>query len=150
MGFSAHQWPDDFRELVSDRASEVTVIQIVAGLYPDMGPADPRGANEAGLAWEGNFARVNPAYFDMADLRIAEMVRSGLLPCIVGSWGYYLDFAGPDVLRKHWRYLIARWGAYPAVWCVAGEALMPYYVPDAAVPESSSPDERRAFWTALA
>jgi hypothetical protein len=31
-------------------------------------------------------------------------------------------------MKKHWRYLIARWGAYPVVWCLAGEASMPYYL----------------------
>jgi hypothetical protein len=32
------------------------------------------------------------------------------------------------VLEQHWRYLIARYGAYPVVWCAAGEALMPFYL----------------------
>jgi hypothetical protein len=153
MGFSRRiRWPEAFGELTSDRAAKgFTVIQIVAGLYPDMGSADPRSANEAGLVWEEDFTRINPAYFDMADLRMAEMVRAGLLPCVVGSWGYYLDFAGPEVLHKHWRYLIARWGAYPVVWCAAGEAMMPYYVadPDLAERRILSPDDRRAFWTDL-
>ena len=27
-------------------------------------------------------------------------------------------------LKKHWRYLIARYGAYPVIWCAAGEALI--------------------------
>ena len=153
MGFSRRiRWPEDFRELTADRVAKgFTVIQIVAGLYPDMEPGDPRSANEAGQAWEEGFTRINPAYFDMADLRVAELVRSGLLPCIVGSWGYYLDFVGPDVLRKHWRYLIARWGAYPVVWCAAGEAMMPYYVGDSALADQKmlTGDDRRAFWTEL-
>jgi len=33
-----------------------------------------------------------------------------------------------DKVKKHWRYLIARWGAYPVVWCLAGEGTMPYYL----------------------
>ena len=28
-------------------------------------------------------------------------------------------------LKKHWRNLVARYGAYPVVWCVAGEATWP-------------------------
>jgi len=36
-------WPNDFRTLVSDRVSKgFTVIQIIAGLYPDMPAFDPR------------------------------------------------------------------------------------------------------------
>ena len=123
------RWPDEFRELTADRVAKgFTLIQIVAGLYPDMEPFDERGANEAGFPWERDFSRINPSYFDMADLRIAYLVQSGLVPCIVGSWGYFMEFAGAEVLKKHWRNLIARYGAYPVVWCAAGEALMGYYL----------------------
>jgi len=31
-------------------------------------------------------------------------------------------------MKQHWRYLIARWAAFPVVWCLAGEATMPYYL----------------------
>ena len=122
------KWPEDFQELTADRVAKgFSLIQIVAGLYPAMDPFDERGANEAGFPWDREYTHINPAYFDMADLRVAHLVRSGLVPCIVGCWGYFIDFAGADVLKKHWRYLIARYGAYPVVWCAAGEAVMPFY-----------------------
>lgn len=122
-------WPGDFQVLTADRVAKgFTVIQIVAGLYPDMAPFDERGANEAGFPWETDYSRINPAYFDMADLRVNWLVASGLTPCIVGSWGWFLDFAGVEAMKKHWRNLIARYGAYPVVWCLAGEILMPYYL----------------------
>jgi hypothetical protein len=130
MGFTRRlDWPDGFKELTADRVAKgFTVVQIVAGLYPDMEPFDERGANEAGFPWERDFSRINPAYFDAADHKVAYMVLAGLMPCIVGEWGYFMDFAGQDVLRRHWRYIVARWGAYPVIWCVAGEALMNYYL----------------------
>ena len=122
-------WPEDFQLLTADRVHKgFSVIQIVAGLYPDMPGFDERGANEAGFPWEKDYARINPSYFDMADLRIQWLVRSGLVPCIVGCWGYYLPLLGHAKMKQHWRYLIARWGAYPVVWCLAGEAAMPYYL----------------------
>jgi len=122
-------WPDDFQYMAADRAAKgFSVIQIVAGLYPDMPPFDERGANEAGLPWEADYARIRPAYFDMADLRIAWLVRSRLVPCIVGCWAYFLPFLGVDKMKKHWRNLVARWGAWPVFWCLAGEAAMPYYL----------------------
>jgi hypothetical protein len=31
-------------------------------------------------------------------------------------------------MKQHWRYLIARWGALPVVWCAAGEQAMPWYL----------------------
>lgn len=122
-------WPERFKTLAADRVEKgFTVIQIVAGLYPDMAPFDLKGANEAGLPWEDNYSRVNPAYFDMADRRIDWLIQSGLVPCIVGSWGYFLEFAGEEIMKKHWLNLVSRYGAYPVVWCTAGEAVMPYYL----------------------
>ncbi len=123
------RWPEDFQQLAADRVKKgFTVIQIIAGLYPDMPPFDPRGANEAGYPWEAEYARINPAYFDAADLRIRYLVECGLTPCIVACWGYFLPIMGIPRIKKHWRYLIARWGAYPVVWCLAGEGAMPYYL----------------------
>ncbi len=132
MGLCARlSWPDDFQMLAADRVAKgFTAIQIVAGLYPDMPALDERGVNEAGLPWELGFSRINPAYFDMADLRIRWLVRNGLVPCIVGCWGYYLPLLGVERMKAHWRYLIARWASYPVVWCLAGEGAMPYYLSD--------------------
>lgn len=143
------RWPEGFQELTADRVAKgFTVIQIVAGLYPDMEPFDERGANEAGFPWERDFSRLNPSYFDMADLRIAHLVRSGLVPCIVGSWGYFMEFAGAAVLKKHWRNLVARYGAYPVVWCAAGEALMGYYLhPREGAELEKWQKETRAAWS---
>jgi hypothetical protein len=123
------RWPNDFERLTADRVDKgFTTVQIVAGLYPDMPQFDERGANEAGFPWEQSYARINPAYFDMADLRIRHLVDHGIAPCIVGCWGYYLPILGMARMKQHWRYLIARWGAYPAIWCLAGEGTMPYYL----------------------
>lgn len=62
MGLSGRlHWPDEFQELAADRkAKGFTVVQIVAGLYPDMPPFDARGANEAGFPWEKDYAQIRP------------------------------------------------------------------------------------------
>ena len=141
-------WPEGFQMLAADRVSKgFSVVQIVAGLYPDMPSFDPRGANEAGYPWEEGYARLNPAYFDMADLRIRWLVQQGMVPCIVGCWGYYLPILGVEKMKMHWRNLLARWGSYPVVWCLAGEANMPYYLSD-----DKPGDEitQREGWTELA
>jgi hypothetical protein len=122
-------YPSEFRELTEDRVRKgFTVVQIVAGLYPDMGAFDERGANEAGFPWEAEWAAIRPEYFDRADERIAHLVDAGIVPCVVGAWGYYLPWLGTEKMKRHWRYLIARWGAYPVAWCVAGEANLPWYL----------------------
>lgn len=122
-------WPDGFETLTEDRLRKgFTIAQIVAGLYPDMEPFDERGANEAGYPWEREYARINPAYFDEADVRIQHLADSGLAACVVGFWGYFIPRMGMTKVKQHWRYLVARWGAYPVVWCLAGEGTMPYYL----------------------
>ncbi len=158
-------WPEGFQRLAADRAGKgFSVVLLVAGLYPDMPPFDPRGANEAGFPWSEGFGSLNPAWFDAADRRIAHLVELGMVPAIVGSWGYFMQFAGAGVLRRHWRNLIARYGAYPVVWCIAGEALMPFYTSElwgdlyrariARSAPTSEPllrhqDRARAEWTAI-
>ncbi len=122
-------WPDEVKTLAADRKKKgFNVIQIVAGLYPDMFPFDPRGANEAGFPWEANYARIRPAYFDASDRRIEFLADQGFTPCIVGAWGYYMQWMGVEKVKQHWRYLIARYGALPVVWCAAGEANLPWYL----------------------
>jgi hypothetical protein len=121
-------WPDEFKTLTSDRKQKgFNVIQIVAGLYPDMNPFDPRGANETGYPWTTNYTDIRPEYFNAADDRLHYLVDEGLTPCIVGAWGHYISAMGVEKMRKHWRYLIARYGAWPVVWCAAGEANLPWY-----------------------
>jgi hypothetical protein len=130
MGLSKRLgWPEEFGKLTEDRKRKgFNVVQIVAGLYPDMPAFDPRGANEAGFPWEREYARINPAYFDGADKRILYLVDQGIMPCVVGAWGYHLPWLGQEKMRQHQRYVYARWGALPMVWCVAGELNLPYYL----------------------
>lgn len=122
-------FPDEFQTLAADRREKgFNVIQIVAGLYPDQGAFDPRGANESGFPWEKDYLRIRPDYFDGADRRIAALIDHGLVPCIVGAWGYHLPWLGERKMKQHMRYLAARYGAMPVVWCVAGEFNLPYYL----------------------
>lgn len=142
------RWPEDFQWLTADRRRKgFTVIQFVAGLYPDMDSFDPRGMNEAGYPWTTGYSGINPAWWDMADLRVQHLVESGLIPCVVGCWGYYLLKIGMEKMKRHWRYIVARWGAYPVVWTLAGEGSMPWYL-------SETKDQDRAElvkqWTEMA
>ena len=122
-------WPDEFKELTADRkAKGFNVVQIVAGLYPDMPAFDGRGANEKGFPWDPQYRAIRPEYFDAADDRFEYLADAGMVACIVGAWGYHLPWLGIEKMKQHWRYLIARYGALPVVWCVAGEGTMPYYL----------------------
>ncbi len=131
MGLTTRlSYPDGIEELSRDRVEKgFTAVQIIAGLYPDMVPFDERGANEAGFPWKEDYSEINPEYFDAADKKLTAIVERGLVPVIVGSWGFFAcdEYAGVEVLKRHWKNLIARYGAYPVIWCVAGEANMPFY-----------------------
>ncbi|MCC6416104.1 MAG: DUF4038 domain-containing protein, partial [Opitutaceae bacterium] len=140
-------WPQGFKQLTADRMMKgFNVVQIIAGLYPDMHAFDPRGANEAGFPWEENYAHIRPEYFDAADKKLAHLVAQGITPCIVGAWGYFINWMTEDQLKAHWRYLIARYAAWPVLWCTAGEANLPWYL------AKNFPEDDRAMvkgWTRL-
>jgi hypothetical protein len=138
-------WPDDFHALAADRVAKgFTVVQIVAGLYPDMPAFDERGENEAGFPWERDYSRIRPEYFDAADRRIIYIAEQGMVPCVVGAWGYHLPWLGKEKMKQHWRNIIARWGALPVVWCAAGETTMPFYL--SKTPKEDTPRQQRE-WT---
>ena len=79
-----------------------------------------------------------------ADLRIQYLVERGLVPCIVACWGYFLPLMGIKKMKTHWRNLIARWGAYPVVWCLAGEGAMPFYLSKTKTEDAAT---QRRSWT---
>jgi hypothetical protein len=132
MGLSKRlAWPEEFKKLTDDRKNKgFNLVQIVAGLYPDMPAFDERGANEAGFPWQQDYACINPDFFDAADKRIMYLVAQGIVPCILGSWGFHLPWLGTKKMKQHWRYIIARWGALPVVWAASGEQTMPWYLSD--------------------
>jgi len=121
-------FPDEFKQLTSDRKDKgFNIIQLVAGLFPDMNQFDQRGANEAGFPWDKDYTSIRPEYFDSVDLRLKYLMDQGFTSCIVGAWGYYMSWMGEAKLKAHWRYLIARYGSWPVVWCAGGEVNLPWY-----------------------
>jgi len=119
----------EFAQLADLRRDQgFTVIQLVAGLYPDMPAFDERGKGEMGFAWEKDWSRVRPEFFDAADKRITYLTEQGLVPSVFASWGYYLSFMGAEKMKQHWRYLIARWGALPVTWTSSGEQDLHWYL----------------------
>lgn len=122
------KWPEDFKQLTADRKQKgFTVIQFAIGFPCDIEPFDSRGQNAAGDPWTPGFGTINPAYFDLVDLRINWLLRQGLVPNVVGLWGYYIKFMGVERVKEHWDYLIARYGAYPVAWTLCGESTLAYY-----------------------
>ena len=150
------KWRKEFPRLLADRVDKgFTVVQIIAGLYPDMDWQDPRGKNEAGLPYDADFSHVNPKWYDFADRKLFAMTDAGIAPCLVGCWGYFAMWMGVEKARRHWRYLVARYGSLPVFWCLAGEETMPFYT--VGLGENADPGEARrhaetqqAIWTEVA
>lgn len=126
---------EGFQQLTADRkAKGYNVVQIIAGgPFPDEPLFDDRWKNEGGMPYEKDFERLNPAYFDSADRRIKHLVENGIVPAMVGGWGWNTSCISNETIggrekwfNRHWRYLIARYGAYPVIWIVAGEMRHPY------------------------
>ena len=119
---------EGFQRITADRVKKgFTLIQIVAGLVPyeEYGPCDPGFHNEGGDVWSENFERINPEYFDYADRRIFHLIDNGLVPALVGGWYNLLLIMSPEKMKQHWRYVIARYGAYPVFWVLGGEIYDP-------------------------
>ena len=120
---------EEFKKLANIRKNQgFNVIQLVAGLFPDMDSFDIRGSNSGGFAWNKDYSSINPAFFDEAEEKIKYLYELGFHIALVGSWGYYLQKLGLEKIKEHWRYLIARWGVYCSIYIAAGEATMPYYL----------------------
>ncbi|MBW1639737.1 DUF4038 domain-containing protein [Microbacterium resistens] len=119
---------EEFADLASQRNQQgFTLVQIVAGLPCEVQPFDEANRARAGFAWEENFTAINDAWWDDADARIAALVENDLVPCILGSWGYHFRLLTHEQFARHWREMIARWSAYPVVWCISGEPNLPNY-----------------------
>lgn len=141
-----------FQKLAADRKSKgFTLVQLVAGLVPfeESGPADPGFRNEGGQVWENGYARINPRYFDYADRRISHLLDLEMVPAIFGGWNQVLPGIGVRKMEQHWRYLIARYGAYPVFWVVGGELFDPPLQVASRLPEFARPSVPGG-WTAVA
>ena len=143
------RWPDEFDLMTRDRQKKgFNVIQFTASLAPSGTYFDRKNENEKGLPWDEAANRINPAYFDAADQRVFHLVEAGLVPVVVPCWGFYILRMGTENIKKLWQYIMARWGALPAVWCLAGELSMPYYT--SPTPEEDGPRQIAAWSDVLA
>lgn len=126
--FSERAGDAAFAELVELRRGQgFTVVQLVAGLYPETTAYTPQAATGGRWAWTAEMGHPDPQWWDAAERRLATVVAAGLTPAIVGAWSYYLLDFGDERIRRQWREVIARWAALPVVWCVCGEIGLPHY-----------------------
>ncbi len=148
FGMSKRIAYNDFCMLVNDRKEKgFSVIQFAIGFACDIEPFDQRDSNEAGFIWNKDLSSINPEYFEYTDRRISYLVESGIIPNIVGAWAYYINFTGTDKMKKHWEYIIARYGAFPVTWTVCGEAGLAWYKSENSVKQI---EHQRHEWSVVA
>lgn len=141
----------DFFALADQRADQgFSVVQLVAGLYPETPPLGDASAGDHGHPWTTDFAAVHEPWWDAADRRIQGLVDRGIVPCVVGAWGSVAAVAGEEVMKEHWRTIIARWGALPTVWCLAGEARLPLDLKAPEEDQRRASDELQMLWEGVA
>lgn len=115
-------WPDVFKKLVKDRKSKgFTVVQMVVGIPPETDAFSKDAQNTGGLPFEKDCS-INKRYFEEIDKKIDFLVKSGIVPCIVGGWGNHIGFLGEDRLIMFWDEIIVRYSPYPVIFCLCGEA----------------------------
>jgi hypothetical protein len=117
---------EGFQELTAHRKKKgFTVVQIVLGTYPDEpGLLQPSWENEGGMPYlKKDFSEVNPEYFKFADRRLEHLIDNGITPAIVGGWGRAVEInaVGLPGYKRHYRNLVARYGAHPVIWILGGE-----------------------------
>lgn len=134
--------------LAKDRKEKgFTLVSLVNGFWCDLEPWDKRLANEAGFAWTEGFKTINPEYYNIADKKIAAIADAGMVMAIASAWGFYIGLMGVRKMKRHVRYMIARWGAWPVVWLTAGETSQPFYDDQGTERESQITETAKHDWT---
>ncbi len=127
---------DEVQEYAADRKAKGFNAALLMSVMPDQdarGP-DNRSAHH-GFArgfhdlHEGELKQLNPEYFQYLDKSVSVLVEHDIAPVwqpVFHGFGWKgLRVAGPEVppadYARYCRYLVARYGAYPAIWLVLGD-----------------------------
>jgi hypothetical protein len=123
------QGPDvaEFPHYVDNRkAKKFSVIHIHVGYsQPPVGWEDWFDwgvGNEGGPPFNASYSEIHTENFQWLDKRIKCIHDGGMIPAIYGLWGNSELMKQPiDVLKRHWKYLVARYQAYNVIWGIMGE-----------------------------
>jgi hypothetical protein len=127
---------DDVRAYAADRGGKGFNAVLLMTVQPDMravGPRDRQADEGFGVGFEdlptGHINELDPAYFQHLDRLIGILTGHGIVPVlqpVFQGFGWKgLDVAGtvvpPGEYARYCRYLVARYGARPAVYLVGGD-----------------------------
>jgi hypothetical protein len=134
--------PDEVRTYAADRRAKGFNAALLMSVQPDRRATGPNArATRDGFAVgfedlpDGRLTRLVPTYFQEVDELASILVDHGIVPVwqpVFHGYGWKgLGTAGPDIpaddYARYCRYLVARYGAQPAIWLVAadGDGLAP-------------------------
>jgi hypothetical protein len=130
--------PDQVRRYAEDRREKGFNAALLMTIQPDMRAEGPRDRGADGgfaVAFEdlpqGHINEINVGYFQELDHLVDILVEHGIAPVfqpVFHGYGWKgLDTAGnvipPEEYARFCRYLVARYGAGPAVWLVGGDGI---------------------------
>ncbi len=113
-----------FQKVVDRRAAQgFDVLWTMGDLFGKPDFNDKTQANEGGPPFvDYDPARLNPAFFQWADKRVAYANSRGLAVTMGLGWpDQDIRRFGMDNLKRAWTYVLARYGAYNVLWCIFGE-----------------------------
>ncbi|MEV6842868.1 DUF4038 domain-containing protein [Actinoplanes sp. NPDC051411] len=127
---------EEVRVYARDRAAKGFNAVLLMSVQPDMhaiGPRDRRADEGFDIGFEdlpvGRLNDLNPGYFQYLDRLLGILAEHGLVPVlqpVFQGFGWKgLDVAGtvvpPDEYARYCRYLVARYGARPAIYLVGAD-----------------------------
>ena len=127
---------EQVRSYATDRQAKGFNAALLMSVQPDMGARGPRDRTadegfDIGFADlpQGHINQLNPAYFQYLDTLLAILVEHALVPVLqpvfFGFGWKGLGVAGPVIppaeYARYCRYLVARYGAAPALYLVAAD-----------------------------
>ncbi|MGD8896106.1 MAG: DUF4038 domain-containing protein [Acidobacteriota bacterium] len=130
--------PEQVRRYAADRRDKGFNAALLMTIQPDMGaegPPDREADGGFAVAFEdlptGHIRELNVDYFKYFDTLHAVLVEHGIAPVfqpVFHGYGWKgLRTAGnvipPDEYARFCRYLVARYGAAPAIWLVGGDGI---------------------------
>jgi hypothetical protein len=128
--------PDEVRLYAADRHDKGFNAALLMSVQPDMdavGPRDRTADNGFDVGFEdlpqGHISRLNPGYFQTLDTVLGILVEHEIVPVLApvffGFGWKGLRPAGAHVPAQEYarfcRYLVARYGAQPAVWLAGAD-----------------------------
>lgn len=140
FGMSNRLSESAFLELATLRANQgFSAIQLIVGIPPEVGPDNPQGHSDAGPAWTLD-GKINKAFLQLAQTRIAQLNNMGLRVIIYGAWGHQIDWTGAAFMQQWWQQLVETLDDLDVIYCLCGEVGLWLGQADQLLPDRSTDD----------